>query len=101
MHEDGWRMMDASGNRIVRNASGGNAAPRPRALPASCASGPLVGSPLKPRAILAPHVAPQFMDWRSLRSTDYIQRHGLMRAAAQAFHFEIKVAGVECVAQRR
>jgi hypothetical protein len=41
------------------------------------------------------------MDRRSLRPTNDIQRHGLMCAAAQAFDFELKVAGIECVTQRR
>ena len=43
----------------------------------------------------------QLMDWRRLRSPDDVQRHRLMRVAAQAFHFEVAVPGVNRIAQRR
>ena len=62
---------------------------------------PLVRPPLKPRAILAAHVALQFMDWRGLRSAHDVQRHRLMRVAAKAFHFEIEVTIIEGIAQCR
>ena len=60
----------------------------------------LVRSPLKPRAILAPHVALQFMDWHGLWSAQNVQRHRLMRVATEAFHLEIEVTGIKGVAQR-
>ena len=57
-------------------------------------------SPLQLRAILASHVALQLVDWRRPGSADDVERHSLMRATAQAFHFKVKVIGIECVAQR-
>jgi len=51
------------------------------------------------RAVLAPHVAFQFMDRRCLRSPHDVERNGLMRVAAKAFHFEIAVSGIECIAE--
>ena len=53
------------------------------------------------RAILAAHVALQFMDRRPLRSPDNIERDGLMGLAAEALHFEVAVAGVERIAEGR
>jgi hypothetical protein len=53
------------------------------------------------RAVLAPHVAFQFMDRRRLRSPHDVQRYGLMRVAAKAFHFEIAKPGVDRVTERR
>jgi hypothetical protein len=41
------------------------------------------------------------MDRCCLRSPHDFQRNGLVRVAAQAFHFEIAKPGVDCVAQRR
>jgi len=61
---------------------------------------PLVRPPLKPRAILAPHVAFEFMDRRGLRAAHDVQRNSLMRVAAQAFDFEIAEPGVDRVTQR-
>ena len=52
------------------------------------------------RAVLAAHVAFQFMDRRRLRSPHDAARDGLMRAAAKAFHFEV-VSGNECTAAER
>src|SRR5438552_2744095 len=51
------------------------------------------------RAVLAPHVAFQFMDWRRLRPTHDIQRDRLVRLAAKAFDFEIEITSVEGVAE--
>ena len=53
------------------------------------------------RAVLAAHVALQFMDRRRLRSAHDVERDGLVRVAAKAFHFEIAVPGVDRVAERR
>ena len=61
---------------------------------------PLVGIAPDLRAVLAPHVAFQFMDRRRLRSPHDVERDGLMRVAAKAFHFEIAEPGVDRVAQR-
>ena len=52
------------------------------------------------RAILAPHVAFQFMDRRCLRSPHDVEGNGLVRVAAKAFHFEIAEPGIERVAER-
>src|SRR6476659_610379 len=52
------------------------------------------------RAVLAPHVTFQFVNRRSLRSPHDVEGNGLMRVAAKAFHFEIAVSGIECVAER-
>ena len=62
---------------------------------------PLVGIAPDFGALLAPHVAFQFMDRRCLRSPHDVERHGLMRVAAKAFHFEVAKPGVERVTQRR
>jgi hypothetical protein len=51
------------------------------------------------RAVLAAHVAFQLTDRRCLRSPHHVEGHGLVRAAAEAFHFEIAVSGVEGVAE--
>ena len=40
------------------------------------------------------------MDRRCLRPAHDVQRHRLMRVAAQAFHFEIAKAGVDSITQR-
>ena len=53
------------------------------------------------RAVLAPHVALQLMDWRCLRSPHDAESNGLVSVAAKAFHFEIAIPGVERVTQRR
>ena len=52
------------------------------------------------RAVLAPHVAFQFMDRRCLRSPHDVQGDGLMRVAAKAADFEIAKSGIERVAER-
>src|SRR4030088_1092986 len=52
------------------------------------------------RAILASHVTLQFVDRCRLRPTDNIQRHRLVRIAAEAPDFEIAVARVESVTSR-
>ena len=41
------------------------------------------------------------MDRRCLRSPDNIEGNGLVRVAAEAFHFEIAVSGIERIAERR
>jgi hypothetical protein len=53
------------------------------------------------RAIPATHVSLQFVDRRRLGPTDDIRRHRLVGITAKAPDFEIVVARVECVAQRR
>src|ERR1700730_9258055 len=62
---------------------------------------PLVGIAPDLRAVLAAHVAFEFMDRRCLRSPHDVERNGLMRVAAKATDFEIAVPGVERVAQCR
>src|SRR5258705_9577589 len=52
------------------------------------------------RAVLAPHVAFQFMNRRCLRSPHDVERYRLMRVAAKAFHFEIAEPRIDRVAQR-
>src|SRR3982751_405095 len=59
----------------------------------------LVWPPLQPRALLAPHVPLQFMDWHGLRSAHNVQSYRLVRVAAQAFHFEIAKPCVDRVTQ--
>ena len=49
----------------------------------------LVGIATDLRAILAAHVALQLVDRRRLRPPDDVQGDGLMRVAAETFHFEI------------
>jgi hypothetical protein len=61
----------------------------------------LVGIATDLRAILAAHAALQLMDRRRLRSSHDVQGDGLMRVAAEAFHFEIAKPGVDRVAQHR
>ena len=61
---------------------------------------PLVRIALKLGAIPAPHVAFEFMDRRRLRSPHDVERDGLMGVAAQTFHFEIAITGIERVAER-
>ena len=39
------------------------------------------------------------MDGRCLRSPHDVEGDGLMRVAAKAFHFEIAVSGIECIAE--
>jgi hypothetical protein len=53
------------------------------------------------RAILAAQVAFQFVDRRRLRPANDIQRHRLVGIAAEAADLEIKISGVERVAERR
>jgi len=52
------------------------------------------------RAVLASHVPFQLMDRRCLRSPHDVEGNGLVGVAAQAFHFEIAVPGIEGAAQR-
>jgi hypothetical protein len=51
------------------------------------------------RAVLAPHVPLQFVDGRHLRPAHDIQRHRLVRVAAEAADLEIEVSGIESIAQ--
>ena len=51
-------------------------------------------------ALATAHVAFEFMDRRCLRSPHDVERHGLVRVAAEAFYFEIAKPGVDGVAQR-
>jgi hypothetical protein len=53
------------------------------------------------RAVLAPHVSLQLVDRGRLRAPHDVERHRLVRVAAKAFDFEIAVARIERVAQRR
>ena len=62
---------------------------------------PLVGIAPDFGALAAAHVAFEFMDRRRLRSPHDVQRDGLMRVAAKAFHFEIAITGIEGIAERR
>jgi hypothetical protein len=55
----------------------------------------LVGVPANLRAVLAAHVALQFVDGRCFRTSDNVERDGLMRFATQAFDFKVQVAGVQ------
>src|SRR5215831_2027832 len=52
------------------------------------------------RAVLAPHVAFQLMDWRRLGPPHDVEGDGLMGIAAEAADFEIGVARVDRVAER-
>src|SRR6476660_5759368 len=53
------------------------------------------------RAVLAAHVAFEFKDRRCLRSAHDVERHGLMRVAAKAYHFLIAKPDVDYVTERR
>src|SRR6478736_6360225 len=53
------------------------------------------------RAVLAPHVAFQFMDRHCLWSPHDVEGNGLMRIAAKAADFEVDITGVQRVTQRR
>lgn len=46
------------------------------------------------------HVAFQLVDRRGFRTADDVERHRAVSVAAEAFDFEIWIAGVECVAER-
>jgi hypothetical protein len=61
----------------------------------------LVGIATDLRTIPATHVSFQFVNRRCFGPPHDIQRHRLMRVAAKAFDFEIKITGVERVAERR
>ena len=50
--------------------------------------------------LAAAHVALQLMNGRRLRSPHDVERDGLMRVAAKAFHFEIAEPGIERIAER-
>jgi hypothetical protein len=52
-------------------------------------------------ALVAAHVAFEFMDRRCLLSPHDVEGNGLMRVAAKTFHFEIAKPGVDRVPQRR
>jgi hypothetical protein len=52
------------------------------------------------RAVLATHVAFQFVDGRRLRPADDIQRRRLVRVAAKAADLKVKIPGVQCITQR-
>jgi hypothetical protein len=52
------------------------------------------------RAVLAAHVAFQFVDRRGLRSPHGVEGDGLMRVTAKAAHFEIDVSGIERITER-
>jgi hypothetical protein len=51
-------------------------------------------------ALATAHVAFQFVDRRRLSPAYNIERDGLVGVAAEAFDFEVKVAGVQGVAKR-
>ena len=51
------------------------------------------------RAILAPHVAFELVDGSGLRPANDVQRHRLVRVAAEAANLKIKVSGIQRIAQ--
>ena len=51
-------------------------------------------------ALATAHVAFQFVDRRRLSPAYNIERDGLVVVAAEAFDFEVKLAGVQGVAKR-
>ena len=53
------------------------------------------------RAMLAAHVALQFVDRRRLKSAHNIERDRLVSVTAQATDLKITVAGIESITQRR
>src|SRR5262249_53882999 len=53
------------------------------------------------RAILATHVALQFVDWRRLRPPDDVECDRLTRIATEAADFEIAIARFQSVADSR
>jgi hypothetical protein len=61
----------------------------------------LVGIASNLRAILATHIPLQFMDGRRLGPADDIQRHCLVRVAAEAADLKIEVSGIQSVAEAR
>src|SRR5258708_33739891 len=69
-------------------------------LPQRDQMAPLVGIAPDLRAVLAPYVAFQFMDWRRFRSPHDVEGNRLMRVAAKATDFEIAKPGVDRVTQR-
>ena len=60
---------------------------------------PLVRVAPNLRAIPTTHVALKLVDRCCLGSADHIKRHGLVRVATDAPHFEIEVPRVQRVAQ--
>ena len=50
---------------------------------------------------IPPHVAFQFVGRRGLRSSHDVQRHGLVRVATEASDFDIEIARIERVTERR
>jgi hypothetical protein len=52
------------------------------------------------RAILAAHVALQFVDGRRLRPANGIERDGLMRVATEAADLKVNIPRVDRVPQR-
>jgi hypothetical protein len=53
------------------------------------------------RAVLAPHVPLQFVDGHRLRPAHDVQRHSLMRIAAEAADLKIEISCVQSVAEAR
>jgi len=53
------------------------------------------------RAVLASHVSLQLVDGRGLGPSHNVERNGLVRVAAETADFEIEVASVEGVTERR
>lgn len=60
----------------------------------------LVRIAAKLRAILATHVSFKLVHGCGLRTPHDVQRHGLMRIAAETFDFEIQISGVKRVTER-
>jgi hypothetical protein len=61
----------------------------------------LVGIAAHLGAVLAPHVAFEFMDRGCLRSPHDVEGDGLVRVAAEALHFEVDEPRIARIAQRR
>ena len=53
------------------------------------------------RAVLASHVSLQLVDGRGLGPSHNVERNGLVRVAAETADFEIEVASIERIAERR
>jgi hypothetical protein len=60
-----------------------------------------VGVATNLRAVLAAHLALQFVDGCCLRPADDIQRHRLVSVAAEAADLKVEISGVQGVSQRR
>jgi hypothetical protein len=61
----------------------------------------LVGIAADLRAILAAHVAFQFVDGRCFWPADDVQGHGLVGVAAKAADLEVEISSVQSVAEAR